>query len=96
MMEGSGAGSVLVTNGSGRGSGRPKNIRILGSGSPTLIRTMSFATPHSQNLSSGGSNAVCRPPPSTEQSTSLTSSQGLAGTSLVYNSLRIYVAYVEE
>jgi hypothetical protein len=28
-MEGSGAGSVLVTNGSGCGSGRPKNIRIL-------------------------------------------------------------------
>jgi hypothetical protein len=28
MMEGSGAGSVLVTNGSGCGSGRSKNIRI--------------------------------------------------------------------
>jgi hypothetical protein len=28
MMEGSGAGSVLLTNGSGCGSGRPKNIRI--------------------------------------------------------------------
>jgi hypothetical protein len=28
MKEGSGAGSVLVTNGSGCGSGRPKNIRI--------------------------------------------------------------------
>ncbi len=28
MMEGSGAGSVLVTNGSGCGSGSPKNIRI--------------------------------------------------------------------
>ncbi len=27
-MEGSGAGSVLVTNGSGCGSGRPKNKRI--------------------------------------------------------------------
>ncbi len=30
-----------------------------GSGSSTLIRTMSLATPHSQYLSSGGSNAVC-------------------------------------
>jgi hypothetical protein len=28
MIEGSGAGFVLVTNGSGCGSGRPKNIRI--------------------------------------------------------------------
>ncbi len=28
MMEGSGAGSILVTNGSGCGSGRPENIRI--------------------------------------------------------------------
>jgi hypothetical protein len=29
MLEGSGAGSVLVTNGSGCGYERPKNLRIL-------------------------------------------------------------------
>jgi hypothetical protein len=48
-MEGSGAGSVLVTNGSGCGSVRPKNIRILrirircGFGSPTLVNDASQA-----------------------------------------------------
>jgi hypothetical protein len=36
MMEGSGSGSVLVTNGSG--FRRPKNLRILRSGSPTLLK----------------------------------------------------------
>ncbi len=49
MMEGAGAGSVLVTNGLGCGSGRPTNIRSCrsgcgcgcGSGSTTLVSLMS-------------------------------------------------------
>jgi len=39
-MNGSGAGSVLVTNGFGSGNGRPKtygSVSGCGSGSPTLV-----------------------------------------------------------
>jgi hypothetical protein len=39
MIEGSGAGSVLVTNGSGYGSGRQKTYRSYGSGSTILVIT---------------------------------------------------------
>jgi len=40
MMEGSGAGSALVTNVSGYGSGRQKKGSGSASGSPTLLFTV--------------------------------------------------------